>query len=63
VSTTSDSDTDVDICELLEANNEEGFVDLESEDFRLNEVEWLSVDLYESFTSLFPSCQYSVPPL
>jgi hypothetical protein len=52
VSTTSNSDADVDIGEFLKTNNEEGFVDLESEDLRLNEVEWFSVDLYKSFSGL-----------
>jgi hypothetical protein len=52
VSTTSNSDADVDIGEFLKTNDEEGFVDLESEDLRLNEVEWFSVDLYKSFSGL-----------
>jgi hypothetical protein len=52
VSTTSDSDADVDVGEFLETDNEEGFVDLESEDLRLDEVEGLSVDLYKSFSRL-----------
>ena len=59
VSTTSDSDADVDIGEFLETDDEEGFVDLESKDLRLNEVEGLSVDLYKSFSRLYdPSRQY-----
>ena len=62
VSTTRNSDADVDILELVETSNQEGLVDLESEDLRLDEVERLSVDLDESFTSLFPPCQHSIPP-
>jgi len=61
VSTTIYSDSDVDVGELVETNDEEGFVDLESQDLRLDEVERLSVNLDESFASLFPSCQYSIP--
>ena len=59
VSTTSDSDADVNVGELLETDNEEGFVDLESEDLRLDEVKRLSVDLDKSFSRLYdPSRQY-----
>jgi hypothetical protein len=52
VPTTSNSDTDIDVGELVETNDQEGFVDLESQDLRLDEVEGLSVDLDDSFTSL-----------
>jgi len=50
VSTTSHSDADIDVGELLETDDEEGFVDLESEDLRLDEVERLSVHLNQSFS-------------
>ena len=57
VSTTGDSDADIDAGEFVEANNQDGFVDLESQDLRLDEVERLSVDLDQSFSCLFPICQ------
>ena len=41
VSTTGNANSDVDICELLEADDEEGLVDLESQDLWLNKVEGL----------------------
>ena len=56
VSTASNSDADIDVGELLKTDDQEGFVDLESQDLGLNQVQRLSVDLDESFTSLFPSC-------
>lgn len=66
VSTTSNPDADIDVGELVEADNEEGLVDLESQDLGLDEVERLAVHLDESFTSLIlpvsilPSmCSYS----
>ena len=60
VSTTGDSDADIDVGEFLKTDNQEGFVDLESEDLWLDKVEGLSVDLDESFTGLVPSCQYFI---
>ncbi len=60
VSTTSNSDTDVDVGELVKTNDEEWFVDLESQDLGLDQVERLSVHLNKSFTSLIPSCQFTV---
>lgn len=57
VSTTSNSDTDVDVGELVETNDQEGFIDLESQDLGLDEVERLSVNFNESLSCLFPSCQ------
>ena len=61
VSTTSNSDTDVDVGELVEANDQEGFVDLESQDLGLDEVERLSVDLDQSLTSLISFLSVSYP--
>ena len=58
VSTTSNSDTDIDTGELVKTDDQDGLVDLESQDLGLDEVEGLSVDLDESLSSLFPSCQY-----
>lgn len=60
VSTTGNSDSDVDIGELVKSNDEERLVDLESQDLWLDQVEGLSVDLYESFTSLIPPCQSAI---
>ena len=57
MSTTSNSDANVDTRELVEANNQEGFVNLESQDLGLDEVKRLSIDLDETLSSLFPSCQ------
>jgi len=53
VSTTVNPDANINIGELVETNNEERLVDLESQDLGLDEVEGLSVDLDESFTGLF----------
>lgn len=65
VSTTGDANSNIDVGELLEANDEEGFVDLVSQDLWLNEVEGLAVNLDESFSCLFPPyCQYaSIAPV
>jgi hypothetical protein len=60
VSTTGNSDSDVDIGELVETNNEERLVNLESQDLGLDQIERLSVDLDESFTGLIPFCQSNV---
>jgi hypothetical protein len=57
VSTTSNSDADVDAGEFVEANDQDGFVDLKSQDLGLDEVERLSVDLNKSLSCLFPICQ------
>ncbi len=62
LSTTSDSDPDIDTSELVETDNQEGFVDLESQDLGLDEIERLSVYLDKSFTNLFPFRQYIHPP-
>jgi hypothetical protein len=60
VSTTSNSDADIDTGELVETDDQEGFIDLESQDLGLDEVERLSVDLNKSLSSLFPFCQYLI---
>ncbi len=52
VSTTSNSDADIDVGELLETDDQEGFVDLESKDFGLDEVEGLSVNFDQALSSL-----------
>lgn len=57
VSTTSNSNADVDAGKFVESNNQDRFVDLESQDLGLDEVERLSVDLNESLSCLFPICQ------
>ncbi len=53
VSTAGNSYADIDVGELLETNDEQGLVDLESQDLGLDEVKRLSVDLNESLASLF----------
>ena len=55
VSTTSNSNANVDASKFVEANDQDGFVDLESQDLRLDKVERLSVDLNESLACLFTS--------
>jgi hypothetical protein len=57
VTTTGDSDADIDVGELVKTNNEEGFVDLESQDLWLDEVEGLSVNLDESLSGLHSKIQ------
>jgi hypothetical protein len=52
VSTACYSDANIDVGELVKTNNEEGFVDLESQDLWLDEVERLPVDLNESLSGL-----------
>jgi hypothetical protein len=52
VSTTSNSDADIDVGELLETDDQEGFVDLESKDLGLDEVEGLSVNFDQTLSSL-----------
>ena len=52
VSTASNSDTDIDVGELLKTDDQEGFVDLESKDFGLDEVEGLSVNFDQALSSL-----------
>jgi hypothetical protein len=52
VTTSGDPDPDINIGELVEANNEERLVDLEAEDLRLDELERTSVDLDETLTGL-----------
>lgn len=61
MSTTGNSDADINVGELVKTGNQERFIDLESQDLGLDEVEGLSVDLYESFTSLFPSLSVFCP--
>jgi hypothetical protein len=52
VSTTSNSDADIDVGELLKTDDQEGFIDLESKDFGLDEVEGLSVNFDQALSSL-----------
>jgi len=53
VATAGDADADVEVGELVEADDEEGLVDLEAEDLRLNELQRTAVDLDEALASLF----------
>lgn len=52
VTTTGDADTDVNVGELVEANDEERLVDLEAEDLGLNQVQGRTVDLDETTAGL-----------
>lgn len=52
VTTTSDTDTDIDVGELFKSNDEEGLVDLESEDIWLHEGKGRPVDLDETTAGL-----------
>lgn len=52
VSSSSDTDTDVDTSELLKTDDQERLVDLEPQDLGLDEVQGLSVDLKETLTGL-----------
>ena len=52
VSTASNSDADIDVGELLKTDDQEGFVDLESKDLGLDEVEGLSVNFDQALSSL-----------
>jgi hypothetical protein len=52
VATTGDADADVQVGELVEADNEEGLVDLEAQDLGLNELQRAAVDLDQALTSL-----------
>lgn len=52
VATAGDAYTDVDGCELVEADDEEWLVDLEAEDLGLDEVEGGAVDFDETAAGL-----------
>lgn len=62
VTTTGDTDTDVEAGELVEADNEQGLVDLGSENGRLNELERAAVDLDQTLSGLGvgDSCRISL---
>lgn len=52
VTSSGDADTDVDASELVEANDEEGLVDLEAEDLGLNKVDGGAIYFNESAAGL-----------
>jgi hypothetical protein len=52
VSTTGNTDTDVDTGELVQTDNQEGLVDLESQDLGLDEGERGAVDLDKALSGL-----------
>lgn len=52
VTTTRNLYSDVNIGELVESNNKERLVDLESENFGLNKGNWRTINLDETLTSL-----------
>lgn len=52
VTTTSDSNSDVDVSELVQTNQQQWFVNLESQDFWLNQGDWRTVNLDQTLTGL-----------
>jgi hypothetical protein len=52
VTSSGDANADVDVRELLEADDQEGLVDLEPQDLGLDEVQRLAVDLDKALTGL-----------
>lgn len=52
LTTTGNTDTDVNTGESVETDDQEGLVDLESQDLWLNQVQRLSVDLNKSLSGL-----------
>lgn len=52
MTTTGNSNPDIDVRELVNAEDEDWLVDLESQDLRLDEGEWLSVNLNQTLTGL-----------
>lgn len=52
VTTTGDTDTDIDTSELVGTDDQERLVDLEAEDLRLNQGERLAIDLDEALALL-----------
>lgn len=62
VTTTGDTDTDVEASELIEADNEQGLVDLGSENGRLDERERAAVDPDQTLSGLGvgDSCRISL---
>lgn len=55
VTTTGDTDTDIDTSELVGTDDQERLVDLEAEDLRLNQGERLAIDLDEALALLLNS--------
>lgn len=52
VTTTGNSDSDVDVGELVQTGQHQRLVDLESQDLWLNQSDWGTVDLDQTLTSL-----------
>lgn len=52
VTTTIDTDPNVDIGEPVQSDDQERLVDLESEDFWLNKVEWRTIDFDKTTAGL-----------
>ena len=50
VTTTSDSDSDVNVGKFVQTNQDQWFVDFESQDFWLNQSNWRTVDFDQTFT-------------
>lgn len=52
VTTTGDSNSDVDLGELVQTDQQQWFVNLESQDFWFNQSDWRTVDLNQTLTGL-----------
>lgn len=52
VTTTGDSNSDVDVGELVQTGQQQWLVDLESQDLWLNQSDWGTVDLDQTLTGL-----------
>lgn len=52
VTTTGNSNSDVNVGELVQTNQDQWFVDLESQDLWLNQSDWRTVDLNQTLTGL-----------
>lgn len=52
VTTTGDSDSDIDVGELVQTNQDQWLVNLESQDFWFHQSDWRTVDLDQTLTGL-----------
>lgn len=52
VTTTGDLDSDIDVLELVQASQGQWLVDLETQDLRLDQGDWGTVDLDQTLTGL-----------
>ena len=52
MTTTSDSNSDIDVGELVQTNQQQWFVNLESQDFWFDQSDWRTVNLNQTLTGL-----------